>query len=126
VNGLQVPIRMKLGESGEAFFVEEMNDDDELNDENLATSPLPMSPGHSDNDSLLARLSDRRGTEEALELKLMNPPNTSLGLGDGVQIINLEDKFDGSSSKGDETKARKRRKKRKKTQVSWSRLLNES
>lgn len=32
---------MKLGESGEAFFVEECSDDDEEVPENLATSPIP-------------------------------------------------------------------------------------
>lgn len=42
VNGEPVNIHMKLGESGEAFFVQECreNDLDEL-PENLATSPLP-------------------------------------------------------------------------------------
>lgn len=42
VNGEPVNIHMKLGESGEAFFVQECpeNDADEL-PENLATSPLP-------------------------------------------------------------------------------------
>lgn len=34
---------MKLGESGEAFFVEECSDDDEEVPENLATSPIPLS-----------------------------------------------------------------------------------
>lgn len=42
VNGEPVSIHMKLGESGEAFFVQECedNDLDEL-PANLATSPLP-------------------------------------------------------------------------------------
>lgn len=42
VNGEPVNIHMKLGESGEAFFVEECleNDLDEL-PANLTTSPLP-------------------------------------------------------------------------------------
>lgn len=41
VNGEPVNIHMKLGESGEAFFVQEIpeNDVDEL--PHLATSPLP-------------------------------------------------------------------------------------
>lgn len=35
---------MKLGDSGEAFFVEEIADDDETCvPENLATSPIPTS-----------------------------------------------------------------------------------
>lgn len=42
MNGEPVDIHMKLGESGEAFFVQECpeNDLDEL-PANLATSPLP-------------------------------------------------------------------------------------
>lgn len=34
---------MKLGESGEAFFVEEVEDDDNEIPEHLATSPIPVS-----------------------------------------------------------------------------------
>lgn len=35
---------MKLGESGEAFFVEELEDSDDLDiPDNLATSPIPVS-----------------------------------------------------------------------------------
>lgn len=42
VNGEPVNIHMKLGESGEAFFVEECPKDDlEELSANLATSPLP-------------------------------------------------------------------------------------
>lgn len=43
INGEAIDIHMKLGESGEAFFVEECTEGD-LNDvPNLATSPIPMS-----------------------------------------------------------------------------------
>nr|QYV43132.1 lipid metabolism-related protein [Colaphellus bowringi] len=44
INGEPQEIHMKLGESGEAFFVEELEDDDE-NDipDHLATSPIPVS-----------------------------------------------------------------------------------
>lgn len=42
VNGEPVDIHMKLGESGEAFFVEEVEGDDlEPMPNNLATSPIP-------------------------------------------------------------------------------------
>lgn len=42
VNGEPVDIHMKLGESGEAFFVEECpNEDLEQMPANLATSPIP-------------------------------------------------------------------------------------
>lgn len=34
---------MKLGESGEAFFVEDVEDDDNDIPEHLATSPIPVS-----------------------------------------------------------------------------------
>lgn len=44
VNGEPVDIHMKLGESGEAFFVEECDEDDlEQLPANMATSPLPTS-----------------------------------------------------------------------------------
>ncbi|XP_035206309.1 phosphatidate phosphatase LPIN3-like isoform X2 [Stegodyphus dumicola] len=43
VNGVPVDIHMKLGESGEAFFVEEVQDDNEI-PAYLATSPLPDVP----------------------------------------------------------------------------------
>lgn len=44
INGEPLEIHMKLGESGEAFFVEGLEDDEE-NDipEHLATSPIPVS-----------------------------------------------------------------------------------
>lgn len=42
INGEPVDIHMKLGESGEAFFVEEIAEDDgEEVPENMATSPIP-------------------------------------------------------------------------------------
>lgn len=42
VNGEPVDIHMKLGESGEAFFVQECDEDDlEQLPANMATSPLP-------------------------------------------------------------------------------------
>lgn len=44
VNGEPVDIHMKLGDSGEAFFVEEIAEDDQTClPENLATSPIPTS-----------------------------------------------------------------------------------
>lgn len=43
VNGEPLDIHMKLGESGEAFFVEEIQDsDNEEIPEHLATSPIPV------------------------------------------------------------------------------------
>lgn len=44
VNGEPVDIHMKLGESGEAFFVEGVSEDDlEILPEHMATSPIPIS-----------------------------------------------------------------------------------
>lgn len=44
MNGEPLDIHMKLGESGEAFFVEELEDsDNEEIPEHLATSPIPVS-----------------------------------------------------------------------------------
>ncbi|KAJ8925568.1 hypothetical protein NQ315_009408 [Exocentrus adspersus] len=43
INGEPQDIRMKLGESGEAFFVEELEDDEKDIPEHLATSPIPVS-----------------------------------------------------------------------------------
>ncbi|KAH8276505.1 hypothetical protein KR026_005253 [Drosophila bipectinata] len=44
INGAPVDIQMKLGDSGEAFFVEEcLDDEDEELPANLATSPIPNS-----------------------------------------------------------------------------------
>lgn len=44
VNGEPVDIHMKLGDSGEAFFVEEIAEDDAATvPDNLATSPIPTS-----------------------------------------------------------------------------------
>ncbi|XP_071960100.1 phosphatidate phosphatase LPIN3-like isoform X2 [Antedon mediterranea] len=44
VNGEPVDLQMKLGENGEAFFVEETSSEEFL-PANLATSPIPMSTG---------------------------------------------------------------------------------
>lgn len=43
INGEPQDIHMKLGESGEAFFVEEVEDDEHDIPEHLATSPIPVS-----------------------------------------------------------------------------------
>lgn len=44
VNGEPVDIHMKLGESGEAFFVQEVEDENDEIPVHLATSPLPLVP----------------------------------------------------------------------------------
>ncbi|XP_053963858.1 phosphatidate phosphatase LPIN3 isoform X2 [Anastrepha ludens] len=55
INGEPVDIHMKLGDSGEAFFVEEcLEEDGEELPENMATSPIPSSyfPSKYGNDAL--------------------------------------------------------------------------
>lgn len=52
VNGEPVEIHMKLGDSGEAFFVEEIAEDDETQvPDNLATSPIPTNQFMYDEDN---------------------------------------------------------------------------
>ncbi|CAH2050233.1 unnamed protein product, partial [Iphiclides podalirius] len=43
LNGEQLNIHMKLGESGEAFFVEEVGEEEAVRSAHLATSPIPAS-----------------------------------------------------------------------------------
>ena len=51
INGEPVDIHMKLGESGEAFFVEECPEEEiEELPANLATSPIPTSDFQKYND----------------------------------------------------------------------------
>lgn len=120
VNGVSAPIRMKLGDSGEAFFVEV---DFDLDDENLATSPLPGSPRQLGFDSHLP--------ESVIEE--VDPSN-----GDNEVVIAIEDEEKDESSihgihssastpnlletagKSDDLKGRKRRKKRRRNQVSFT------
>ncbi|OXA56816.1 Phosphatidate phosphatase LPIN3 [Folsomia candida] len=120
VNGVSAPIRMKLGDSGEAFFVEV---DFDLDDENLATSPLPGSPRQLGFDSHLP--------ESVIEE--VDPSN-----GDNEVVIAIEDEEKDESSihgihssastpnlletagKSDDLKGRKRRKKRRRNQGSKS------
>jgi len=118
VNGYPAPIRMKLGDSGEAFFVEELDCDDELFDENLATSPIPQSsPQHSDNDNT-SRRNQRRGTQESddLNLDLIKNVNVNVPLGDEeLGALTFVDESAASSelAKSDDPKSRKKRRKRR-------------
>ncbi|XP_055689858.1 phosphatidate phosphatase LPIN2 isoform X1 [Lutzomyia longipalpis] len=87
VNGEPIDIHMKLGESGEAFFVEECPEDDlEELPSNLATSPIPSSEFSS---SKLAQTSDFVSSKED-ELQIPKPRRNSIDLlidekdGDGV------------------------------------------
>ena len=41
---------MKLDDTGTAFFVEEVDEEDNCWQDNLQTSPIPGHPGHQDRD----------------------------------------------------------------------------
>lgn len=65
INGVPVDIQMKLGDSGEAFFVEEcLEDDDDELPANLATSPIPKSFLQSLNNKSIDTLEDMRTTDK--------------------------------------------------------------
>ncbi|XP_030761072.1 phosphatidate phosphatase LPIN3 [Sitophilus oryzae] len=72
INGEALDIHMKLGESGEAFFVEELEDDDE-NDipEHLATSPIPVSEIEN-----IFKTQGRRRSFHLDDIDLNNQPNS--------------------------------------------------
>lgn len=72
VNGEQQDIHMKLGESGEAFFVEEIEDDDNDIPEHLATSPIPVSAF----ENIFTTQGRRRSFDLAQEHSLENEINT--------------------------------------------------
>lgn len=65
INGVPVDIQMKLGDSGEAFFVEEcLEDDDDELPANLATSPIPKSFLQSLNNKSIDILEDMRTVDK--------------------------------------------------------------
>ncbi|XP_068144337.1 phosphatidate phosphatase LPIN3 isoform X5 [Drosophila tropicalis] len=86
INGVPVDIQMKLGDSGEAFFVEEYpEDDDEELPENLATSPIPksflQSLEHKANDTLediSGVTADNKNASEELQIPLPLPRRNSI------------------------------------------------
>lgn len=72
INGEPQEIHMKLGESGEAFFVEELeDDDDEEIPEHLATSPIPV----SEFASMFKKQGRRLSFEDISNLGLENEAN---------------------------------------------------
>jgi len=50
INGEPVEIQMKLDDTGTAFFVEEVDEEDDCWQDNLQTSPIPGHPGPQDRD----------------------------------------------------------------------------
>lgn len=51
INGEPCDIYMKLGESGEAFFVEELSDQDNSVPQYLVCSPIPYAEGQGKTES---------------------------------------------------------------------------
>ncbi|KAH8291115.1 hypothetical protein KR054_008825 [Drosophila jambulina] len=84
INGAPVDIQMKLGDSGEAFFVEEcQEDEDEELPANLATSPIPNSflqsrdKGNDTMEDISGVAADKNASEE-LQLPLPLPRRNSI------------------------------------------------
>ncbi|XP_070140844.1 phosphatidate phosphatase LPIN3 isoform X4 [Drosophila kikkawai] len=84
INGAPVDIQMKLGDSGEAFFVEEcLEDEDEELPANLATSPIPNSflqsrdKGNDTMEDISGVAADKNASEE-LQLPLPLPRRNSI------------------------------------------------
>ncbi|XP_065144401.2 phosphatidate phosphatase LPIN1 isoform X2 [Paramisgurnus dabryanus] len=95
INGEPVSLHMKLGENGEAFFVEETENDEEMVPSHLATSPI-ISEG-----SALMQAQMGKGTTRLSE---SGTGNTFETLGPG-------------QASGDSSMMKKRRKKRRKYKV---------
>ncbi|XP_016970220.1 phosphatidate phosphatase LPIN2 isoform X4 [Drosophila rhopaloa] len=86
INGAPVDIQMKLGDSGEAFFVEEcLEDEDEELPANLATSPIPNSflqsrdKANDTMEDISGVVADKNASEELL-LPLPLPRRNSIDL----------------------------------------------
>ncbi|KAH8376251.1 hypothetical protein KR200_011497 [Drosophila serrata] len=84
INGAPVDIQMKLGDSGEAFFVEEcLEDEDEELPANLATSPIPNSflqsrdKGNDTMEDISGVAADKNASEE-LQLPMPLPRRNSI------------------------------------------------
>lgn len=90
INGEQVDIHMKLGESGEAFFVEECSEDDMELLPHMATSPIPSSE--------LTNFEDTISVNQN-ELKIPVPRRNSVDLGtkDNSEV-DLGSKFENQAS----------------------------
>ena len=71
INGEPQDIHMKLGESGEAFFVEELEDDENEIPEHLATSPIPV----SEFENIFTSQTRRRSFTEQLPAAFENQVN---------------------------------------------------
>lgn len=107
---------MKLGDCGEAFFVQEIDSEDELDDENLATSPLPGSPRQLEFDNEVPEnvADEAKGPNEiVIAIEEDEKDESGTGMHESASTPNLE-----ATGKGEDIKSRKRRKKRRRNQVS--------
>lgn len=82
INGEPVDIQMKLGDSGEAFFVEEVTDDDEDIPFDLATSPLTY-----DSDFMERGIKQLHKEAERTEVEVENKDNSQ---GTGMMVRDSE------------------------------------
>ncbi|XP_064544236.1 phosphatidate phosphatase LPIN3 isoform X3 [Drosophila montana] len=106
INGVPVDIQMKLGDSGEAFFVEECpDDDDEELPANLATSPIPKSFLQSlnkVNDSLeeIRGVTADKSASDELQIPLPLPRRNSIDLSkeEPKEIVTEGSKFENQAS----------------------------
>ncbi|CAL8143784.1 unnamed protein product [Orchesella dallaii] len=119
INGVPVPLRMKLGDSGEAFFVQEVESEDELVDEYLATSPLPGSPRLSTECSPCASKKGDSDDSEDATPEVENKNDVAITI---VEEGPMNEIVTSKEVKSEDVKGRKRRKKRKKNQGSRSEI----
>ncbi|XP_034479387.1 phosphatidate phosphatase LPIN3 isoform X3 [Drosophila innubila] len=106
INGAPVDIQMKLGDSGEAFFVEECpEDDDEELPENLATSPIPKSflqslnKGNDTMEDISGVIADKNASDD-LQIPLPMPRRNSIDLSkeEPKEIANEGTKYENQVS----------------------------
>ncbi|XP_032589821.1 phosphatidate phosphatase LPIN3 isoform X4 [Drosophila grimshawi] len=107
INGAPVDIQMKLGDSGEAFFVEECPEDDGVElPANLATSPIPKSFLQSLNNNANDTMEDISGViadksaSDELQIPLPMPRRNSIDLSkeEPKEIANEGSKFENQAS----------------------------
>ncbi|CAG7825759.1 unnamed protein product, partial [Allacma fusca] len=102
---------MKLGDSGEAFFVQEV--DDEFDEEFVATSPLPASPQLSDSDNRTKRSETEESADDDLKKLIDVNIHVSEEPAGSPSVTPLAEQVP-IGAKGDDSKNRKRRRKRRK------------
>ncbi|XP_050995269.1 phosphatidate phosphatase LPIN1 isoform X1 [Labeo rohita] len=110
INGEPVDLHMKLGENGEAFFVKETEDDQEVIPSYLATSPIPsdggLLMGSSSENGLMKKRRKRRRKCRVEDVKREDSVEFSeeelfnLDINDSEQPDQNRDLMNGGSSTG--------------------------